>query len=84
MERRDFMKAMRRLPPVIGTLVTMSALIANGQTAQIPFHLNRAMDIGLTQAASEILMHIAFYAGWPCAMSALPVVKDIFERRIAH
>lgn len=63
-------------------LVTFSALIANGQTAQIPYHLGRAMDNGLTQEqASEVLTHIAFYAGWPCAFSALPVVKDVFEKR---
>lgn len=70
------------LAPRDRSLVTVSALIANGQTAQIPFHLNRAMDNGLTQAeASEVLHHIAFYAGWPCAMSALPVAKDVFEKR---
>jgi 4-carboxymuconolactone decarboxylase len=73
------------LAPRDRSLVTVSALIANGQTAQIPFHLNRAMDNGLTQGqASEVLTHIAFYAGWPCAMSALPVAKDVFEHRIAH
>jgi 4-carboxymuconolactone decarboxylase len=70
------------LAPRDRSLITVSALIANGQTAQIPFHLNRAMDNGLSQEqASEVLTHIAFYAGWPCAMSALPVVKDVFEKR---
>ena len=63
----------------------MSALIVNGQTAQITYHLNRAMDSGLTQIeASEVLTQIAFYAGWPCAFSALPVFKDVFEKRPAH
>lgn len=70
------------LVPRDRSLVTVSALIANGQTAQIPYHLGRAMDNGLTQErASEVLTHIAFYAGWPCAFSALPVVKDVFEKR---
>ncbi|WP_245817971.1 carboxymuconolactone decarboxylase family protein [Granulicella rosea] len=70
------------LAPRDRSLVTVSALIANGQTAQMPFHLNRAMDNGLTQEqAAEVLTHIAFYAGWPCAMSALPVAKDVFEKR---
>ena len=60
----------------------MSALIANNQTAQITYHLGCTMDNGLTQEqASEVLTHIAFYAGWPCAFSALPVVKDVFEKR---
>jgi 4-carboxymuconolactone decarboxylase len=66
------------------SLVTVSALIAAGQVAQIPFHLNRAMDNGLTQAqAAEVLAHLAFYAGWPTAMSAVPVVKGVFEARSA-
>jgi hypothetical protein len=44
----------------------LSALIAAGQSAQISFHLNTAMDKGLTQAqAAEVLTHLAFYAGWP-------------------
>jgi 4-carboxymuconolactone decarboxylase len=50
--------------------------------AQITYHLNRAMDNGLTQSqASEVLTHVAFYAGWPNAFSALPVVKEVFEKR---
>lgn len=70
------------LVPRDRSLVTISALIANGQTGQIAYHLGRAMDNGLTQEqASEVLTHIAFYAGWPCAFSALPVVKDVFEKR---
>lgn len=70
------------LAPRDRSLVTVSALIASGQVAQIPYHLNRAMDNGLTQPqVSEVLTHIAFYAGWPNAFSALPVVKEIFEKR---
>jgi 4-carboxymuconolactone decarboxylase len=70
------------LAPRDRSLVTVSALIASGQVAQITYHLGRAMDNGLTQAqASEVLTHIAFYAGWPNAFSALPVVKDVFEKR---
>lgn len=70
------------LAPRDRSLVTVSALIAAGQVAQIPYHLNRAMDNGLTRAqASEVLTHLAFYAGWPNVFSALPVAKDVFERR---
>lgn len=70
------------LAPRDRSLVTVSALVALGHVAQIPFHLNRAMDNGLTQAqASEVLTHLAFYAGWPNVFSALPVFKDIFEKR---
>jgi len=60
----------------------VSALIASGQVAQITYHLNRALDNGLTQPqAAEVVTHIAFYAGWPSAFSALPVVKEVFEKR---
>lgn len=70
------------LAPRDRSLVTVSALIANGQVAQIAYHLNRAMDNGLTQAqAAEVVTQLAFYAGWPNAFSALPVVKDVFEKR---
>ena len=70
------------LAPRDRSLVTVSALIASGQVAQMPYHLNRAMDNGLTQAqASEALAHLAFYVGWPNAFSALPVAKDVFEKR---
>lgn len=70
------------LAPRDRSLITVSALIANGQVAQIPYHLNRAMDNGLTQAeASEVITHLAFYVGWPNAFSALPVAKEVFEKR---
>jgi 4-carboxymuconolactone decarboxylase len=70
------------LAPRDRSLVTVSALIASGHVAQIPYHLNRAMDAGLTQAqAAEVITHLAFYAGWPNAFSALPVAKEVFERR---
>jgi 4-carboxymuconolactone decarboxylase len=70
------------LAPRDRSLVTVSALVALGHVAQITYHLHRAMDNGLTQAqASEVLTHLAFYAGWPNVFSALPVVKDIFEKR---
>lgn len=70
------------LAPRDRSLVTVSALIASGQVAQIPYHLNRAMDNGLTQQeAAEVITHLAFYVGWPNAFSALPVVKDVFDKR---
>ncbi len=70
------------LAPRDRSLVTVSALVAAGQAAQITYHLNRAMDNGLTRPeASEALTHLAFYAGWPNVFSALPVVKAVFEKR---
>ena len=70
------------LAPRDRSLVTVSALIATGQAAQLPYHLNRAMDHGLTQPeAAEALTHLAFYTGWPSVFSALPVAKDVFDKR---
>jgi 4-carboxymuconolactone decarboxylase len=70
------------LAPRDRSLVTVSALIASGQVAQITYHVNRAMDNGLTKSqASEVLTQLAFYAGWPSVFSALPVVKAVFEKR---
>ncbi len=70
------------LAPRDRSLVTVSALVASGHVAQITFHLNKAMDNGLTQEqASEVLTHLAFYAGWPNIFSALPVARDVFEKR---
>ena len=70
------------LAPRDRSLVTVSALIANGQVAQVTYHLNRAMDNGLiAEQAGEVVTQLAFYAGWPNAFSALPVVKDVIEKR---
>jgi 4-carboxymuconolactone decarboxylase len=70
------------LAPRDRSLVTVSALIANGQVMQITYHLDRAMNNGLTEAeASEVLAQSAYYAGWPNAMSAVPVFKEIFAKR---
>ncbi len=70
------------LAPRDRSLITVTALIASGQVAQVPFHLNRAMDNGLTRPqAAEVVTHLAFYAGWPNAFSAVPVVRGVFESR---
>ncbi|OCX26018.1 MULTISPECIES: carboxymuconolactone decarboxylase family protein [Bradyrhizobium] len=70
------------LAPRDRSLVTICALIANGQTAQLTPHLNRAMDNGLTQTeASEAITHLAFYVGWPNVFSAMPVAKEVFAKR---
>ena len=70
------------LAPRDRSLVTVSALVATGQVAQITYHLNRAMDNGLTrEEAGEVLGHLAFYAGWPNVFSAAPVIKDVIEKR---
>ncbi|MCE6978816.1 carboxymuconolactone decarboxylase family protein [Pseudomonas frederiksbergensis] len=73
------------LTPRDRSLITVAALTAQGQAAQLPFHLNRAMDNSLTQTqAAEVITHLAFYVGWPKAMSAVPVLKEVFASRKAQ
>ncbi len=70
------------LQPRDRSLVTVSALIASGQSGQIAYHLNRAMDNGLTaEEAGEVVAQAAFYAGWPNAFSAAPVVGEVLRAR---
>ncbi len=61
------------------SMVTMAALIAMGQAEQLPFHLNRAIDNGMSKAeAGEMVRHLAYYTGWPRAFSAVPVLNEVF------
>ncbi|CAM3576854.1 carboxymuconolactone decarboxylase family protein [Rahnella bruchi] len=54
------------------SLITVAALIALNRTEQLPFHLSLAVKNGITRAElSETITHLAFYAGWPAAASAL-------------
>lgn len=70
------------LAPRDRSLVTIAALIAGGKAAQLVGHLNRGLDNGLTKAEiSAVITHLAFYAGWPNAMSAASVAKAVFEKR---
>jgi 4-carboxymuconolactone decarboxylase len=62
------------------SLITVAALITGGNTEQLPGHLRRARQNGLTEAElKEVVIHLAFYAGWPRAMSAVQVAKRVFE-----
>src|SRR5438270_445488 len=70
------------LSPRDRSIVTLSALIARNQTIEMPHYINLALDNGVKpREISEIITHLAFYAGWPNAFSALPVVKDVLEKR---
>lgn len=70
------------LAPRDRSLVTISALIANGQVAQLTGHVPIGMNNGLTQPEiAEAVTHLAFYVGWPNVFSAMPVAKEIFEKR---
>lgn len=64
------------------SLVTVSALIAGGNTSQLAGHLNRALDNGVKPVElSGLITHLAFYAGWPKAVSALDVTRQVMETR---
>jgi 4-carboxymuconolactone decarboxylase len=71
--------ARAELSPRDRSLVTVAALIANGNTEQLPSHLNLARTNGLSETElAEVMTHLAFYAGWPRAVSAVLVAKEVF------
>ena len=73
--------ARAELSPRDRSLVTVAALIANGNTAQLPSHLNLARKNGLSETElAEVMIHLAFYTGWPRAISAILVAKDVFQK----
>ncbi|KOF18534.1 cytochrome D ubiquinol oxidase subunit II [Ensifer adhaerens] len=64
------------------SLVTVSALIALNRPDQLRSHLIRARDNGLTEAELvETITHMAFYSGWPSAVSAVAIAKDVFAEK---
>jgi 4-carboxymuconolactone decarboxylase len=72
----------KELTPRDRSLITVAALITGGNSEQLPFHLNKAKENGLTETElREVITHLAFYAGWPKAMSAITVAKQVFESK---
>jgi 4-carboxymuconolactone decarboxylase len=71
----------KQLSPRDRSLITVSSLITGGNTEQLSFHLNKAKENGISQQELvEVITHLAFYAGWPKAMSAIRVAKELFEK----
>lgn len=63
------------------SLITVAALVALYRLEQLPFHLERAQDNGLgREELAEAVTHLAFYAGWPAAASAMNLLKKSFDR----
>src|SRR3954466_6777245 len=61
------------------SLITVAALAAGGNAEQLTFHLRYALDNGATEEELiEAITHLAFYAGWPKAFSAMAVAKRVF------
>jgi len=68
------------LSPKERSLITVAALTAGGNTEQLVFHLGLAQQNGATEAELiEAITHLAFYAGWPKAMSAMAVARQAFH-----
>jgi 4-carboxymuconolactone decarboxylase len=71
-----------QLSPRDRSLVTVSALIAMNRPDQLRSHLARARDNGVTHdELVETITHLAFYAGWPSAVTAVTVAREVFEKK---
>lgn len=69
------------LNPRDRSLITVTSLITGGNTQQLGFHLNKAKENSLSEEELiEVITHLAFYAGWPKAMSAIMVAKELFSK----
>lgn len=63
------------------SLITVATLVALNRTEQLRGHLERALINGVTKdEIVEAITHLAFYSGWPTAMSAALIAKEIFEK----
>ncbi len=66
------------------SLITVAALVALYRPDQLRSHTERALANGVTkEELGELVTHLAFYAGWPSAMSAARVVKQVLEEKTA-
>ncbi|HEY2750679.1 carboxymuconolactone decarboxylase family protein [Phenylobacterium sp.] len=62
------------------SLVTVACLVSLYRSNELPFHLKRALENGLTrEELVEAITHLAFYAGWPTAASAIAAARRVFE-----
>ena len=69
------------LSPRDRSLITVAALISGGNIEQLASHLNRAKANGVTETeVAEVITHLAFYCGWPKAVSAVGVAKEVFKK----
>ena len=62
------------------SLVTVAALVAGYRHNELPGHVSRALANGVTrEELTELVTHLAFYAGWPAANTAVPILRKVFE-----
>ena len=68
------------LSPRDRSLITVTTLIALYRSNELPFHLKLALKNGLTrEELAEVITHLAFYAGWPPASTAVAIARKVFE-----
>src|SRR3954451_1373426 len=68
------------LSPRDRSLITVAALVAGYRTNELPFHLKRALENGVSKdELIEIITHLAFYSGWPTASSAVTIARRVFQ-----
>lgn len=64
------------------SLITVAVLVALYRTEQLQSHIGRALDNGVTESEiTELLTHVAFYAGWPNGVNAAGVAQKVFAER---
>jgi 4-carboxymuconolactone decarboxylase len=64
------------------SLITVAVLVALYRTDQLRGHIGRALDNGVTkEEVSEVITHMAFYAGWPTAANAVQIAKQVFDEK---
>ena len=64
------------------SLITVAALVAMYRSDQLRGHIERALANGVTRdEIGEAITHLAFYAGWPTAMTAARIAKSVFDQR---
>ena len=62
------------------SLITVAALVALNRPDQLRFHLGRAVENGVRrEELIEAITHLAFYSGWPTAMTAMTIAKELFS-----
>src|SRR5437016_6334905 len=63
------------------SLITVATLVALYRTNELPFHLARARENGISKdELAELFTHLAFYAGWPSAMTAVNIAMEVFAQ----
>jgi 4-carboxymuconolactone decarboxylase len=64
------------------SLITVATLVSLYRTNELPFHLERALENGVTRdELVELITHLAFYAGWPTAATAVGIARRVFEEQ---